>query len=195
MDGTGKRIVVGVSGASGVVYGRRLIDVLEAAGCVVHVVVSGVGAQLLIDELGVKDLTDEELIGRASKNVVVHDNTNMFDVLASGSSKIDGMVVCPCSSHSVASIASGICDTLLLRSAYVTLKQRRRLVLVHREMPLTAIDLDNMVKVTQAGGIICPASPGFYMAPQTIGDLVDSVVGRVMDLLGVDHDLAIRWGE
>jgi len=105
----------------------------------------------------------------------------------------DGMAICPCSSDSVAAVAAGSADTLLLRSAYVTLKQRRPLVIVHREMPLTAIDIENMARLTRAGAIICPASPPFYMQPKTIDDLVDTVVARVLDLLGVEHDLKMRW--
>ncbi len=149
--------------------------------------------QILVEELSVTELTAQGLLGRGARNLNFHDNNNMFSPLASGSFEVDAMVICPASSHTVSAIAAGLADTLLLRSAYVTLKQRRPLILVHREMPLTAVDLENMLKITRAGGIICPAVPGFYMEPQTINDLVDSVVGRVLDLLGIEHNLPIRW--
>ena len=188
-----KRIIAGISGASGAMYGQRLVDLLEKAECQVHVIVTKLGRQILLDELSVTELTVEGLLGRGSNLVQFHENEDMMSSLASGSFPGDGMAICPCSSHSVAAIAAGLADTLLLRAAYVNLKQRRRLVLVHREMPVTAIDLENMKRIAQAGGIICPASPAFYAEPETIHDLVDSVVGRVLDLLGVDHDLPIRW--
>lgn len=186
-------IAVGISGASGVIYAQRLLDLLEKAGCTIHVIITQLAGQLLIEELGITQRNVSSLLGRESERVMLHDNQNLFSPLASGSYPVDAMVVCPCSSHSVAAMAAGLADTLLLRAAYVSLKQRRPLILVHREAPLTAMDLDNMRKITQAGGIICPASPAFYMAPETILDLVDSVVGRVLDLLHVEHDLPIRW--
>lgn len=188
-----KRIIVGISGASGAIYGQRLVDLLEQAACRVHVIVTKLGRQILLDEQGVTQLTVEGLIGRGSTLVQFHENEELMSSLASGSFPVDGMVICPCSSHSVAAIAAGLADTLMLRAAYVTIKQRRRLILVHREIPVTVIDLENMKRIAQAGGIICPASPAFYTEPETVHDLVDSVVGRVLDLLGVDHDLPIRW--
>ena len=188
-----KKIVVGISGASGAIYGQRLVDLLEKSECRVHVIVTKLGRQILKDELGVTELTVEGLLGRGSNLVQFHENEEMLSPPASGSFPVDGMAICPCSSHSVAAIAAGLADTLLLRAAYVNLKQRRRLILVHREMPVTAIDLANMQRIAQAGGIICPASPAFYAEPETIHDLVDSVVGRVLELQGVDHDLPIRW--
>jgi 4-hydroxy-3-polyprenylbenzoate decarboxylase len=166
---------------------------LDESECQVHVIVTSVGRQLLLEELSITDLTADSIIGRASNNLHFPDNDDLFSPLASGSFAIDGMVICPCSSHSLAAIAAGLGDTLLLRSAYVNLKQKRPLILVHRENPLTAIDLENMLRITRAGGIICPASPAFYMEPETTSDLVDSVVGRVLDLVGVEHNLPIRW--
>jgi 4-hydroxy-3-polyprenylbenzoate decarboxylase len=188
-----KRIILGISGASGAIYGQRLVDLLEKAECRVHVIVTKLGAQILQDERGVTELTVEGLLGRGSNLVQFHENEDLMSPLASGSYPVDGMVICPCSSHSVAAIAAGLADTLLLRAAYVNLKQRRRLILVHREIPVTTIDLENMKRIAQAGGVICPASPAFYAEPETIHDLVDSVAGRVLDLLEVDHDLPIRW--
>ncbi|MBN2210464.1 MAG: UbiX family flavin prenyltransferase [Sedimentisphaerales bacterium] len=188
-----KDIVVGISGASGVLYGRRLLDVLGGTEYRVHVIVTDLGRQILLNECGVTEITAEALIGRSQSNLVFHDNQDLFKPLASGSFLSAGMAICPCSTHTLSSIAAGLADTLLLRAAYVTLKQRRPLVLVHRETPLTAIDLDNMQTITRAGGIIMPASPSFYLQPQSINDLVDTVVGRTLDLLGVRHDLPVRW--
>lgn len=193
MTRTARRVVVGITGASGSVYARRLIDLLEQARCEVHVVFSDPGKAVFGEELGIKTFDAQGLIARASERITFHANTNLFSMLASGSAAVDAMVICPCSAHSLAAIAAGLADTLLLRSAYVTLKERRRLVLVTREMPLTSIDLENMQRLTQAGGIICPAAPGFYTHPKSIDDLVDFVVGRILDLVDVEHNLNVRW--
>ena len=188
-----KTIIVGLSGASGVIYGCRLMENLSRAHCQIHVVITLMAQRILAEEMNITELSAQSLLGRACENLTIHANDNLFSPLASGSFPAEAMVICPCSSHSIASIAAGLADTLLLRSAYVTLKQRRRLILAHREIPLTEIDLENMIKITRAGGIICPASPGFYTRPQTITDLVDTVVGRILDLLAIDHNLPIRW--
>jgi len=188
-----KTIVVGITGASGAVYGQRLVDLLAQAGCDVHLITTVMGRGILADELGVAELTAESLIGRQCENLSFHENDNLFNSLASGSMATDGMVICPCSSHSLASIAAGLADTLLLRTAYVTIKQHRRLILAHRETPLTGIDIENMQKIVHAGGIICPASPAFYMKPKTIADLIDSLIGRILDLLEIKHNLLVRW--
>ena len=190
---TTHNIILGISGASGAIYGQRLLDLLEKNGCRAHVIITTTAKQILNNELAITDFTSKGLLGRDSDKLTFYKNDDLASVISSGSYKIDAMVVCPCSSHSVASIAAGLADTLLLRSAYVTLKHRRPLILVHREMPLTNIDLENMLRITNAGGIICPASPGFYNKPETIDNLVDAVVGRVLDLLKIDHDLPIRW--
>jgi flavin prenyltransferase len=190
---TTHNIILGISGASGAIYGQRLLDLLEKNGCRAHVIITTTAKQILNNELAITEFTSKGLIDRDSDKLTFYKNDDLASVISSGSYKVDAMVVCPCSSHSVASIAAGLADTLLLRSAYVTLKQRRPLILVHREMPLTNIDLENMLRITNAGGIICPASPGFYNKPETIDNLVDAVVGRVLDLLKIDHDLPIRW--
>ena len=190
---TAHNIILGISGASGVIYGRRLLDLLEKNDCRTHIIITNPAKQILNNELAITEFTSNGLLGRDSDKLTFYRNDDLSGIISSGSYKVDAMVVCPCSSHSVASIAAGLADTLLLRSAYVTLKQRRPLILVHRETPLTNIDLENMLKITNAGGIICPASPGFYNEPETINDLVDTVVGRVLDLLKIDHDLPIRW--
>jgi len=188
-----KHIVVGVTGASGGCYALRLIDCLESAGIEVHLVVSSQARQLLADECSVTAVDAEHLIGRSSDHITIYDPEDVGCRLASGSFKTDGMVICPCSSNTLGAVASGLGNKLIWRAAHVTLKESRRLVLVHREMPLSAIDLENMLKLSRSGAIICPASPGFYLDPLSIDDLVDFVVGRVLDLMYVPHTLNTRW--
>ncbi|MBN1437378.1 MAG: UbiX family flavin prenyltransferase [Sedimentisphaerales bacterium] len=190
-----KNIIVGISGASGVIYAQRLIAQITAAQANAHVVVSNPGREILAHELGIDDICAGNLIGHESKHFIPHDNQNLFSELASGSVPIDAMIICPCSSNSLAAIASGLADNLLRRAAYVTLKQKRPLILVHRETPLTSIDLENMLRLSRAGATICPASPGFYHHPQTIEQLADSLVGRVLDMVGIEHDLPVRWSD
>jgi len=184
---------MGVTGASGGAYALRLLDCLERAGVTVHLIVSPFGRRLLSDECGVGHLDVQALIGRRSPRIQIHHHRDIGGILASGSCLTDGMVICPCSSNTLGAVASGLGDNLIFRTAQVTLKEARRLVLVHREMPLGGIDLENMLKLQRAGAIICPANPGFYLSPQSISDLVDFVVGRVMDLLQVPHHLNVRW--
>ena len=193
MQRAGRKIIVGVSGASGAIYARRLIEVLAKAEHEIHLIVTDPARGVIREELGIEQIDAVNLIGAEYEKMYLHANDNMFNCLASGSTAMDAMIICPCSSHSLAAIAAGLADSLLLRSAYVSLKQRRPLVLVHREMPLTAIDLENMLKVTRAGAIVCPAAPVFYHRPKGIDDLVDSVVGRVLELAGLDHSLGIRY--
>jgi len=198
-----RRLVVAITGASGALYAHRLVQLVVAAGVETHLVVSPLGQRLLHDELGLEGLTPGGLAALAGlegadappENLVLHNFRDVGATIASGSFRHDGMVVIPCSSNSLGAIASGAGQNLVHRAAHVTLKERRRLVLVHREMPLSLIDIRNMQTVTEAGAIVCPAQPGFYMLPQTIGDLVDFVVGRVLDLVNVEHDLNIRWSD
>ncbi len=200
-----KRLVVAITGASGAVYARRLIQLVVAAGVETHLVISPLGQRLLHDELGLEgmggnsanlaQLAELPEGSPSPANLVVHPFRDVGASIASGSFRHDGMVVIPCSSNTLGCIASGMAQNLVHRAAHVTLKERRKLVLVHREMPLSLIDIRNMEAVTEAGAVVCPAQPGFYMMPQTIGDLVDFVVARVLDLVGIDHTLAVRWGE
>lgn len=187
------QLVVAVTGASGGPYAVRLVDCLEAAGVTVHLVVSPYGQRLLAEECGVRSLDVDSILGRTSERLRIHPYRDVGSVLASGSFLTDGMVVCPCSSNTLGAVASGMGDNLIARAAQVTLKEDRRLILVHREMPLSGIDLANMVKLQQSGAIICPANPGFYLSPRSVSDLVDFVVGRVLDLIGVPHQLNVRW--
>jgi 4-hydroxy-3-polyprenylbenzoate decarboxylase len=188
-----RNIIVGVTGASGGPYVLRLLDCLDAAGVHVHLVVSALGQRLLADECNVRRIEPSMLIGRASGRLTVYPFRDVGCRLASGSFLTDGMVICPCSSNTLGAVASGMGDNLVTRSAQVTLKEARRLVIVHREMPASAIDLENMLRLQRAGAIICPAAPGFYLMPKTVGDLVDFVVGRVLDLMNVPHSLNVRW--
>lgn len=200
---TPRRLVIAITGASGAVYAHRLIQLVVAQGIQTHLVVSPLGQRLLHDELGLEGLTPSGLASLAGlpddsekpENLILHNFRDVGATIASGSFQHDGMIVVPCSSNSLGSIASGVGQNLVHRAAHVTLKERRKLVLVHREMPLSLIDIRNMQTVTEAGAIMCPAQPGFYMLPQTIEDLVDFVVGRVLDLVDVEHDLNIRWSE
>jgi flavin prenyltransferase len=190
-----KQIVMAITGASGAVYARRLAQELVRADVHLHLVLSPAGERVLRDELGVQDAGLEVLGGRPIENATIYAYRDVGARIASGSFLTDGMVVCPCSSNTLAAVASGLADNLIWRAASVALKEGRRLVLVTREMPLSQIELANMLRVSQAGGIICPASPGFYMRPRAVAELVDFVVGRVLDLLRVPHGLKTRWPE
>jgi 4-hydroxy-3-polyprenylbenzoate decarboxylase len=189
-----KGIVVGITGASGAAYACRLIRCLSDADVEVHLIVTPHGEQLLHDELGITCITDEAMLGRSDDRLTVHSCQDLGAVIASGSFKTDGMIVCPCSSNTLGAMASGLADNLLTRTAAVTLKEARRLVVVPREMPLSQIDLGNALRLSQAGAIICPASPGFYLGPESVADVVDFVVGKLLDLMDIPHELNTRWG-
>jgi 4-hydroxy-3-polyprenylbenzoate decarboxylase len=197
-----RRFVLGISGASGAWYAQRLLHILLDQGHEVHLVVSDYGRRLLFDESGIKNLTLAELCPElakrkdakaTTKRLVFHPNKDVGAVIASGSFLHDGMVVLPCSSASLGQIATGSGSNLLTRAAMVTLKERRTLIVCHREMPLSLIDIRNMEQLALAGAILCSPNPGFYLLPRSIEDVVDFVVGKVLDLLRVEHDLKIRW--
>ncbi len=187
------KIVVGVTGASGAAYARRLVQCLVEADTTVHLVVSDFGKRLLIEELALREVSARAWLGFDTDRLIVHPYRDVGCVLGSGSFPTDGMVICPCSANTLGSIAGGLGGNLIDRAAAVTIKEQRRLVLVPREMPLSTIDLQNALRLSQAGVIICPASPGFYMHPSGIDDLVDFVVGKVLDLLTISHTLNTRW--
>ena len=173
-----QRIVVGVTGASGALYAARLVQLLVAADVETHLVVSPLGQRLLRDELGMERVDLAALAGTDAPptNLIAHHHKDVGATLASGSFRHDGMIVCPCSSNTLGAVASGNASHLIHRAAHVTLKERRKLVLVHREMPLSLIDIRNMQAVTEAGAIVAPANPGFYNLPQTIEAVADFVV-------------------
>lgn len=188
-----RQIVVGITGASGAVYARRLVACLVDADVQVHLVVSPHGLRVAREELDLDACDVAAMLGRDSDRVHVHPHRELGAPIASGSFLTHGMAICPCSSNTLAAVAAGAADNLITRAALVTLKEGRRLVLVPREMPLSPIEIGNMLRISQAGGILCPASPGFYLRPQHVAELVDFVVGRVLDLLGIEHTLRTRW--
>lgn len=183
-----RRLIVAITGATGAVYGLRLLQVLrETPGMQVH---------LLVSEAGVLNLHQELDVGRKEVEALAHVVHNVRDVgasIASGSFQSDGMVIAPCSMKTLASVAHGLSDNLITRAADVVLKERRRLVLMVRETPFNLAHLRNMTAVTEMGGIIFPPLPGFYHRPQSIAEMVDHSVGRVLDLFNVPHALAPRW--
>lgn len=183
-----RRLLVAITGASGAVYGWRLLQVLGAIpGVQVHAVVSDAGWLTLRHELDVQADALHALVH------TLHDAAHLGAGPASGSFRCDGMVVAPCSMRTLAAIAHGLSDNLVTRAADVMLKERRRLVLMARETPLHLGHLRNMTAVTEMGAIVCPPMPAFYLRPQTLDDLVDASVARVLDLLDVPHALSERW--
>jgi len=183
-----QRVIVAITGASGAIYGTRLLAHLRASGRVeTHVVVSHAGALSAHHELGLKRGEIEQMADCA------HNVTEIGASIASGSFAVSAMVVAPCSAKTLASIANGYADNLIARAADVCLKERRRLVLLVREAPLHLAHLRNMEAVTQMGGVIFPPSPTFYHRPATLEQMVDQTLARVLDLLQIEHTLAPRW--
>ena len=183
-----RRLIIAITGATGAVYGVRLLQVLRTMGGIeTHLVVSDAGVLSLHQEL---DMNRKQVEALAD---VVYNVRDIGAAIASGSFQSDGMIVAPCSMKTLASIAHGLSDNLIARAADVVLKERRRLVLLARETPLNLAHLRNMTAVTEMGGIIYPPLPGFYQRPQTIGAMVDHTVGRVLDLFAVPHVLTPRW--
>ncbi len=189
-----RRIVVGVTGASGAPYLLRVLSLLLERGAEVHLAVSALGRRVLFEECGIAKITSDNLgIGQYQNNLVVYGEKDLGANVASGSFLHDGMIVLPCSSNTLGAIASGTTNTLVQRAASVSLKERRKLILAHRESPISLIDTRNMCSVTEAGGIIAPLSPGFYMQPKSMSDIVDFMAGKLVDLIGVEHNMPVRW--
>jgi len=186
-------IVTAISGASGALYAQRFIQGLVAAGVNVHLIVSPWGRRLLRDELGMETIDVESLAGTKNHKITLYNYNDVGSKLASGSFLHDGMVIVPCSSNTLAEVAHGIGSNLIARAAAVTLKERRKLILVHREMPLSPIDVNNYKILSDAGVILCPANPGFYLNPTTVTEVVDFVAGKLLDLLNVPHAMDTRW--
>ncbi len=187
------RVIIGITGASGAAYARRVMQLLAEADVQIHLTVSTYGKRLLLDELGVKRLDPDALTSGRGELVTVYNDNDVGAAIASGSFLHDGMIVVPCSSNTLGAIAAGIGDNPLKRAAAVTLKERRRLILAVRESPASHIDICNMKRLSEAGAIIAPLSPGFYLRPQTVDDLVDFMAGKLLDLVNVPHDLDTRW--
>jgi len=189
-----KQIVVAVTGASGALYATRLLQVLTAADVQVHLVISPYGRRLFADELNIRECTPAALVGdAAAARITPHEYRDVGSKLASGSFLTNGMVICPCSSNTLADVAGGSGSNLISRAAAVHFKEMRRLIVVPREMPLSIIEMENMLRIARAGGVVCPASPGFYMLPKSLEELADFVVGKLCDLLGVEHSLRTRY--
>ena len=183
-----KRVIVGITGATGTIYGIRMLELLRTAGIETHLVVSSAGEMTRAYET---NLSKEELRALADVAYDIHD---VGAALSSGSFKTLGMVIAPCSMGTLAEIAMGTASSLLTRAADVCLKERRRLVLMARETPLHLTHLRNMVAATEMGAIVCPPVPAFYAKPQTLQDMVDHTVGRVLDLFDIDVPVVKRWG-
>ncbi len=227
LEAATKNIVLAMTGASGALYSVRLLEVLLAAGCDVHVVLSGACQRVFEEELGLSPdpkaprldqflpatgQPDEKLNrlrpldrpgalgkpltpGGATGRAVFHSLGDYSAGIASGSFRTAGMVICPCSMGSLAAVAHGMSQNLIHRAADAHLKERRKLIIVPRETPLSLVAIDNMRKITEAGGVVLPAMPGFYHGAETIIDLVDFIVTRICDQLGVEVKLTRRWGE
>lgn len=181
------KIVIGFSGASGIIYGIRLLEILHSINFQTY---------LIISEWAKKNIeieTDKTLEYVKSLSSVNYDNFKLDASVSSGSFLHDGMVIVPCSMKSLSSIANGYDDTLISRAASVTLKESRKLIIVPRETPLSRIHLENMIKLQEAGAIILPAMPGFYHKPSTIEEIIDHLVGKILDQLNIKHDLFKRW--
>lgn len=180
-------IVVGISGASGVGYGIRLLEALRGKGCVTHLIITDSARKIM-------QIETDSLPGEVEKLADhVYAPKDFSAPVASGSHLFDALVVIPCSMGTLSGIACGSSDTLITRCADVCLKEKRRLILVPRETPLSLIQLRNMVAASEAGALILPACPAFYSRPQSLAGLVDVLVGRVLDLLGLENDLYHRW--
>ena len=189
-------VVVAITGASGAPYAVRLMSALVDAKQPVQLIVSSHGLRLLSTELdiGSVDALRKRVGAKAwDAHITTFDDNDRGAAPASGSALNAGMVICPCSMGTLSAIAAGSSRSLIERAADVTLKERRKLVLVPRETPLSAIHLENMLRVTRAGAIVMPAAPGFYHKPKSIDDLIDFIVARILDHLGVEHTLVPRW--
>jgi 4-hydroxy-3-polyprenylbenzoate decarboxylase len=181
------KLTIALTGASGVIYGKRLLEELRNKKVETHLVISQAAKKIIKHELGTSEKTLEKLATH------VHEIDDWSSPIVSGSYKTDGMVIVPCSMKTLAGIANGFAENVILRAADVTLKEKRKLILVPRETPVNTIHLRNMLDLAQHGAIIVPAMPAFYHKPTNIDDLVDFMVGRVLDVLGIEHALYKRW--
>lgn len=200
-------IVLGITGASGAIYSLRLLEVLRAAGREVHLSISRSGRDVINEELGIDidlDHFDETAIlarsaserskGRSNGALHYYHHQDFMAPMASGSHVTAGMVICPCSGTTLSAVAAGAAGNLIQRAAEVHLKERRKLILVPRETPLSLAHIDNMRRATEAGAVVLPASPGWYHGVQSVNDLVDFMAARICDQLGIEHSLTKRWG-
>ena len=194
------RVFLGITGASGAPYAARLLEELTAADwevgvCASRAAIEVLGTELYGDARLSRDETLARLTERAREAVTIYDERDWHAPYASGSAKVDAYVICPCSMGTLGTIASGAMSNLIQRAASVAMKEGRKLVLCPRETPLSTIHLENMLRLRRAGAVILFLAPGFYAGAETVGDLVDFVVARCLDQIGVEHSLARRWGE
>ena len=195
-----KRLVIGITGASGVIYGVRLLDVLsQLKKYEIHLTISSSGARALWEELQIQvdldNFTPESLSDSLAERVVYHNQSDISASIASGSFRTEGMIIAPCSMGTIGSIAAGISRNLVHRAADVCIKERRKLVILPRETPLSSIHLENMLKLSQLGVCILPAMPGFYHFPKTVDDQINFVITKLLDQFGIDTGLIQRWKE
>jgi 4-hydroxy-3-polyprenylbenzoate decarboxylase len=192
-------VFLGITGASGAPYAARLLSALSESGAQVGVSISDSGFEVLATELhGDPAMARDEVVARLTDGlagVTVYDVKDYRSPYASGSAKVDGYVICPCSMATAGTIAAGAMANLVHRAASVALKEERKLVLVPRETPLSTIQLENLLRLRRAGATVLFAAPGFYNSPQTIDDLIEFVVGRCLDQLGIENRLTRRWGQ
>jgi 4-hydroxy-3-polyprenylbenzoate decarboxylase len=194
-----EHLVVAMTGASGAPYAVRLLQVLDRPGRTIHLTLTPSAVQVLREEMGVEialDAFDPACFGLPENAKLVYHHYQDFSAgIASGSFPTAGMVIIPCSMSTLGAVAGGITTNLITRAADVHLKERRKLIVVPRETPLSLIHLENMLKLTQAGAVVLPAMPGWYHRPRRLDDLIDFVVGRICDQLGLANSLIRRWGE
>ena len=188
-----KKIVVGITGASGSVYGKRLIEVLAEKGFKLSVIATDKGKQVFNYELSLEIDSFVKELNEKYKNIKLEDNNNLFAGVASGSHGFDAVIIVPCSMGTLAEISYGLCRNLLSRAADVALKENKKLILVPRETPLNTIHLENMYRLSKVGATIIPAMPGFYNHPESIDDLVNFQVGKILNYLNIDNNLFERW--
>ena len=192
-------VFLGITGASGAPYAARLLSALSESGAQVGMSISDSGFEVLATELhGDPEMARDEVVARLTDGlagVSVYDVKDYKSPYASGSAKVDGYVICPCSMATAGTIAAGAMANLVHRAASVALKEERKLILVPRETPLSTIQLENLLRLRRAGATVLFAAPGFYNSPQTIDDLIEFVVGRCLDQLGIENKLTRRWGQ
>lgn len=192
---TGKKIAVGICGASGMPYARRLLEVLAESGASVYASASSAAKPIFKSELGIEFQDFANALSQKFPSVKFFDDFDFSAPIASGSFYFDAMAICPCSMKTLSRIATATGDNLICRAADVALKERRKLVLVARETPLSLIHLRNMVSVTEAGAVVLPACPAFYFKENTVKELVDFVVARTLSAMGIKQNLTAQWGE
>ena len=182
------RLVIGITGSTGVIYGIRILEVLKKLNIETHLIMSGWAEKCISME------TKHDIEYVNSLATTTSDENNMAASISSGTHKTDGMIVIPCSMKTLSSIANGYDETLVARSAGVTLKESRKLILVARETPLTAINLENMLKLARLGVVILPPVTEFYTNPSSLDSMIDHIVGKCLDQFNIEHDLFTRWG-